>query len=72
MAKHAVRFTMPERELGRADVVFAVKKNGDPFGRLKVSNGSVVWVPGRATYGYKLSWSDFHAIAKERGQHEKK
>jgi hypothetical protein len=61
---------MPERELGRADVVFAVKKDEAPFGRLKVSNGSIVWVPGGATYGYKLTWSGFDEIARKHGRHE--
>ena len=72
MAKHDVKFTVPERELDRADLVFAVKVNKKPLGRLKVSSGSVVWVPGKGAYGYRISWSDLAAIMKERGKHEKK
>ena len=72
MANHAVKFTVPERELGRADVVFGVKVDGEHLGRLKVSNGAVVWVPANGKYGYRISWSEFAAIMKERGKHEKK
>lgn len=43
MATHKVHFTLPSRELGKADVSFAVRKDDDKFGELKVSNGSAVW-----------------------------
>lgn len=72
MAKHDVKFTVPERELGKADLVFAVKVDGKPLGRLKVSSGSVVWVPGNGTYGYRMSWSDLAVRMKEYGKHEKR
>ncbi len=72
MARHDVEFTIPKRALGRADVEFAIKRDGKPFGRLKVSNGSIVWVQGSASYGYKLSWSDFADLMTENGKHEKK
>lgn len=45
MAQHDVTFTIPERALGKADLEFRVNRDGDMVGRLKVSNGSVAWVP---------------------------
>lgn len=72
MARHDVDFTIPKRALGRADVEFAVKRDGQPFGRLKVSNGSIVWVPGKSTYGHKMSWADFAELMRKHGRHEKK
>ena len=39
---HEVRFSLPERQLGRADAEFNVKRDGQALGRLKISNGSVV------------------------------
>lgn len=41
--KPDVKFLIPERDLGRADIEFHVKKNGQKFGALKVSKGSIVW-----------------------------
>jgi hypothetical protein len=35
--KHDVKFVIPERYLGRADIEFHIKKNGRKFGTLKVS-----------------------------------
>lgn len=70
MAKHNVTFSIPERELGNADVEFRVKNDGTVVGRLKVSKGAVVWVPKNASYGYKLSWKDFDAVMRNNGVHE--
>ena len=70
MAKHSVRFTLPERELGKADAQFRVKRDGAAFGTLKVSNGSLVWVPKDAQYGYKMDWVKFAQLIAEKGQHE--
>ena len=72
MAKHDVTFTLPERALGRANVEFKVKRDGKPFGRLKVSNGTIVWVSARATYGRKMRWVDFDALMRKHGKDEKK
>ncbi len=41
---HKVRFSIPERELGKADIEFKVNREGARFGTLKISKGSVVWV----------------------------
>lgn len=72
MAQHDVTFTLPERALGKSDVEFRIKRDGEVFGTLKVSNGSVVWVQKNATYGYKMGWKDFDALMSEKGKHEKK
>ena len=72
MAKHDVTFTIPERALGKADLEFKVKHDGGVLGRLKISNGNVVWVPKNATYGYKIGWAKFDELMQHSGRHEKK
>lgn len=71
MAKHGVTFNLPERELGRADIEFLVKQDDVVFGTLKVSNGSLVWVPKNRQKGHKLVWKKFAELAIEHGQKEK-
>ncbi len=71
MAQHDVTFSIPERSLGKADLEFMVKRNGEMVGRLKVSNGTVVWVPKNAKYGYKLGWVKFDELMREYARHEK-
>jgi len=68
MADHDVSFTIPERELGKADIEFKVKRNGKAFGRLRVSEGSLVWIPANKQYGYKLRWTTFDEIAQKGGE----
>ncbi|MBF8278257.1 MAG: hypothetical protein HW390_3330 [Candidatus Brocadiaceae bacterium] len=72
MAQHDVSFIVPERALGKADIEFLVKRDGKVLGRLKVSNGTIVWVPKDASYGYKMGWADFDSHMQEHGKHEKK
>ncbi|MCS6866999.1 MAG: hypothetical protein NZS48_18240 [Gemmata sp.] len=70
MAKHDVMFSIPERQLGKADVEFTIKPDGKAFGRLKISNGTVVWVPKDKTYGYKMSWVEFDKLLQKHGKAE--
>lgn len=62
MAEHTVKFTVPERELGNADIEFSVKRDGKQFGRLKVSKGAVEWVPANKSYGTKRNWTELAAF----------
>lgn len=68
---HEVRFTIPERELGNADIEFSVRQDGELLGRLAVSKGAVVWVPRDHTYGFKMQWADFAELLVREGKSEK-
>lgn len=63
---HEVEFTVPTRPLGRADLEFAVNKNGKLLGTLTVSNGSLVWFPRSTTNGHKIGWAKFDRLMKEQ------
>ena len=64
MAKHNVSFSIPKRDLGKADVQFLVKSDNAVLGTLAVSNGSLVWFPKGTTYGLKMTWSVFDKLMK--------
>ncbi len=68
MAEHDVFFTLPELELGKADIELKVKRGGGVLGRLRISNGSLVWVPANKQYGFRLSWREFDKLARENGE----
>jgi len=68
--KHDVTFTLPERDLGKADVEFRIKRDGSKHGTLKVSKGSVVWVPKDHSYGYKMGWAGFADLMEQHGTKE--
>jgi len=65
---HTVRFELPSRELGNANIEFLVYKDGEVFGRLLVSKGAVVWrEKGKSKRGKKLGWSDFAELMTQHG-----
>ena len=67
---HNVKFSIPERDLGRSDVEFRVSNGGSKIGTLKVSKGTVVWVPKDNTYGFKIGWKDFDDLLQKHGVKE--
>ncbi len=65
---HTVTVRIPDRPISHKDIVFKVRKNGDLFGRLKVSQGAVVWLPGKTNKGWRLSWDKLAAAARDYGR----
>lgn len=68
MASHAVSFTIPERQLGKADIAFDIKKDKEKLGELRVSNGSVVWFPKNKRQGYRISWMQLDDLFVKNGK----
>ena len=62
---HTVDFTIPARSLGKADVQFAVKRDGTMLGTLTVSRGSLVWFPAGTSYGLRIGWERFEGVMEE-------
>lgn len=71
MARHDVRFTIPERTLGNADIEFAVYSDEERLGVLKVSKGALVWRPANKKLGYVVGWGAFDRIMRENGRRER-
>jgi len=55
---YKVRFTLPERQLKRADIVFRVEHNGRRLGTLEVSQGALVWKRAYGRKGTYVRWGD--------------
>ncbi len=68
MARHTVQFGLPQCDLGKADVEFHVWSDGDKFGTLAVSNGSLVWFPRDVSNGLRCTWEQFHALVTKNVQ----
>lgn len=70
---YAVKFKVPFRELGKADVEFKIKRNGNEFGTLRVSKGAIVWFPRKTRVnGRKILWNDFDRFMREQNRKEKR
>jgi hypothetical protein len=70
MPRHDVRFTIPERKLGNADIEFAVYSDQERLGALKISKGAIVWCPANKKRGFILGWDAFDGVMRERGRRE--
>jgi hypothetical protein len=68
MAKHDVKFTLPERPLGKVDIDFMVEKDGDVLGKLKISHGAVEWIPKHGRTRRRLSWTRLADLFEEHGK----
>lgn len=80
MPDHKVQFSIPFRELGRADIIFKVyaqesvartrrkKMEDDEYliGTLLVSHGAIEWRSAKKQNKVKLGWSDFDRWMLER------
>lgn len=60
-----VRFEIPVRKLGTADVTFIARRGGKRLGTLEVSKGSVVWYRRGTNWGHKATWAEFSRIMNE-------
>ena len=65
---HEVTVQVPPRPIAHKDIVFLVKRDGSRFGRLKVSKGAIVWLPGNKSKGYLLTWQQLANLAAEHGK----
>lgn len=60
---HTVKFEIPRRELGNANIEFIVYKEGEVFGKLLVSKGAVVWRgKWKSKRSQKLGWARFDRL----------
>ena len=69
---HQVDFILPERRLGKADVVFDVRENGARVGRLLISKGAIEWIPRSKKLRRKWSWARFDSLIRELGRKVRK
>ena len=73
MATHDVSFDIPERQLGKTDVNFHIRADGEVLGKLSISNGSIVWFPKLSRKGRKMSWKKFDEMMQENtGRRERR
>ena len=53
--------------VGTKDVVFVVRQDGQRFGELRVSKGSLVWRGRYDHIGRKIGWKRFATLMEEHG-----
>jgi hypothetical protein len=71
MARHEVRFNIPERKLGYSDIEFHVYSDDERLGVLKVSQGGVVWRHANKRLGQVMDWDTFDRVMQREGRRER-
>jgi hypothetical protein len=72
MAIHDVSFDIPRRPLGKSDLNFFVRADGEILGKLSISNGSIVWFPKLSRNGLKMGWKRFDEMMQENARRREK
>jgi hypothetical protein len=69
MANHEVSLNISRPiPVGNVDIEVVVRRNGRAFGKVKVSRGSIDWLPAqKSRRGYWLDWSEFAKFIAEHG-----
>ena len=57
-----VRISIPDRSLGRDEVVFTVGDPGELLGTLTLSAGHIEWYSKPRLSGRRMSWQEFGDI----------
>lgn len=67
MAEHRI-FVNPSRglEVVNTDLLVEVQADGEKLGELRISRGSIDWVPRHHQHGTQLTWERFDRLMKEQ------
>jgi hypothetical protein len=67
MATHNVRVKLKaEIPVKNVDVEIPIRIDGELRGRLKISTGTIDWLPRSRRKAIKMSWSQFADLMEER------
>ena len=65
MPSHNVRFTLPERELGKVDARFDIYEDGKKLGQITISKGNLEYFPASTPKPITMTWSKFDKVMRE-------
>ncbi len=66
--RHEVTFTVPQRPMGNAAILFEVAVDGEDFGDLRIRRGGLDWKPTNAQNRRRLSWQQLAELAIKHGR----
>lgn len=58
MPSHDISISIPAKPIKNVDVTIVIKSGSRKLGTLRVSKGSLDWVPGGASKAHRISWED--------------
>ena len=67
MPTHKLEIALPPKVILNSDVVIDVHSDDAKLGELRISRGSIDWVPGKRQTTFRLSWERFDEVMRESG-----
>lgn len=68
MAEHSIEIDLPPNVVLNRDVVFKVKSGNRKLGELRLSRGTIDWVPGNHQTAFRLKWERFDELMRDYGR----
>jgi len=68
MPNHEISMTIPSKLVMNQDVEFEIHSDSSKLGILKVSKGTIEWVPAKHQYGYHCTWENFNTMMITNGK----
>ena len=69
MPAHDIDVTVPAQTIKNKDMEVAIRADGRRFGRVRISRGSIDWVPANSDLPRRLTWEQFARLMDEHGRH---
>jgi hypothetical protein len=69
MPEHRINvFPSKALEVVNADLIIEIESDGEKFGELRVSRGSIDWVPRAHRRSFRMEWERFDEVMRESGR----
>jgi hypothetical protein len=68
MPKHKLEIELPPKVILNSDVVIEVHSDDSKLGELRISRGSVDWIPAKYQSAFRLTWERFDYVMRESGR----
>jgi CRISPR/Cas system-associated protein Csm6 len=68
MPRHELEIALPPKVVLNSDVVIEVKSDDAKLGELRISRGTIDWVPGKHVSAFRMSWEQFDELMREHGR----
>jgi hypothetical protein len=68
MPAHDIDVTIPAQTVLNKDMEIAVRSDGRLYGRVRVSRGSIDWLPANSAITRRLSWERFADLMEREGR----
>jgi hypothetical protein len=68
MPAHEINVTFPAQTIKNKDMEVVITSDGRRFGRVRISKGSIDWVPANSDLTRRLSWERFAQLMDENGR----